>query len=318
MCVNGNSLDIFRLDLGAVQGGADVSLLDIALAVAEHKPEPFIAPVPDANRVTVWSVQRDVTFRFEVGHVHPGWWRFDPLNQTEAVVSDLALKWEMIDILEALPRFYVIAVHRLGEGSWLVVPYNAADAGQRGWSNSEPRPMHIVRHSIEPFDVVVARSLAGLMLYDRMAALAPGPTRPACVRAQFALDEGEWGLKLPREFWLVWGLLKVRLEQARREEAERMQAEQLATTGGQIKWALDFMGAELADWTESGSGYRVTWTYDGYTHEARFTRNMGLDSAGICLGHRGEAAGQNLSSTVAVIQEARRRRRFDIDRKAWL
>ena len=114
---------------------------------------------------------------------------------------------------------------------------------------------------------------------------------------------------------------RCRAEEERRRlarlHAEEKRRERMATTEGRLRWYLKFMGADMVGWREEGEGFRVTWEYDGHTHSARIGRNLRLDSAGICLGHRGQERQQNLSSVVAVIQEARRRHRFDMPRESW-
>jgi hypothetical protein len=168
--------------------------------------------------------------------------------------------------------------------------------------------MHLVRSAVRPLDVVSARDLAGVLLYDDTVS---GP--------RFRRFDN-------RDWQRAESIIAQRREQVQRELVELRKKAALAqlaakrqTTEDEIKFQLEFMGAELVDWSEDGEGVRVTWEFDGYEHSATMNREMKLETAGICLGHGpGAYDWQNLSTLVDTIQEARRLGRGDIPREAWL
>ena len=84
----------------------------------------------------------------------------------------------------------------------------------------------------------------------------------------------------------------------RTEYAERMVTWRLVHG---VRWHLEFMGAELNSWHESGNEYRITWTHGGQTHSMDVARSGFVESAGVCL--EGTDRRHNLSSIVAVMQE---------------
>jgi hypothetical protein len=306
-----------------------MGLLNLALSVAEQEVEPFVAPIPDVNQVTVWTVQRGVPFRFDlfvqVGRERyrhePGWFYLEAIDNRVRALRN-ARPHEYLAYLGDLPRFYVVVVHRLSAGTWLCIPWSAADVAQRGWLDGAPRPLYLVRDGVQAFDVVVARAMGDVLLYDTIDMRLDG------CKARMARDRFP-DLVLENPYRAAGALLfayrealrqaeEERLRAIRERELEEQRAEMLRTTEGRLRWAVEFAGAEMNEWYEVGDGYSVTWTYDGHRHTARIGRDMHLHSAGICLGHAGQERRQNLTSTVAVIQEARRRHRYDMPRESWI
>lgn len=305
-----------------------MDLTNLALSLIDKVPGPFVCPIPAAGWTLAWVVEDNVTYQFPIHNVEPGWWEVAPSSPSEARATKLASPWEYLAYLESLPRAYVVVLYRLEAYTWLCTPYNLADAAQRGWADGEPRVLHLVRHSVQPFDLVDARALGDLLLFHRVDDRLD--TRQVTELCRLSLPVSA---NPPHEatdgYAHAYQFVRQRVEaeqrrvaeEARRlaqEEAEARRQQQLATTEGRLRWYLEFMGADMVGWTESGEGYRVTWSYDGHQHTARVSRDLRLDSAGICLGHRGQERRQNLSSVVAVIQEARRRKRFDLPQEAWL
>lgn len=298
-----------------------MTLLDVIDRVSAHEPVPFIAPIPDAESVEILTFQDNIPYRFKVRDPEPGWWEMIP-NGNRAGPGRPAYPHEYLNYLGHLPRFHVITCFRLGRGTWLVVPFNASDAAQRGWHNGHPRPVHLVRGSIQPFDVIATRALAGMLLYDSVTGLEIQLTE-SCRRffqdgTSVSGADQNWGNALVLVDERRKELERQAAEARRRAAKEALKA-QRATLEDKIKYDLEFMGAELVDWSEAGDGVEVTWTYDGYTHTERLTRDTRLDVPGICLGHADEDYNwHNLSTLVDTIQEARRLHRWDIPREAWL
>lgn len=298
-----------------------MSLLDVIDRVAAHKPRSFIAPLPDAERVEVFTHIDNIPYQFRLRNSEPGWWLLSPISGQRVTKDRPAYPHEYIRYLEALPRFYVIACFRLAEMTWLVVPFNASDAAQRGWSQGEPRPLHLITQGIVPLDVLDARDLAGMLLFNAVSNKL-GVRRD--MHGQVIID---W---LDKNFFNAYHILEARREEQRqraiearkqiaREAAQRAVEERQQTVEGQIEFELGFVGAELVDWSEVGDGYAVTWEYEGYQHTATVKRDMRLQSAGICLGHRADDyEWQTLATLVQTIQEGRRLKRFDLPEEAYL
>lgn len=300
------------------------NLLDVIDRVSGHQAQPFIAPIPDEGRVQVHVSQDSIPYRFQVRGAEPGWWLLSP-NGNRASISRPAKPHEYLPYLNCLPRFYVIACYALSRDTWLVVPFNASDAAQRGWPGGRPQPVHLVRESVRSLDVVCARSLAGLLLYDSVSALEIFTTQ----RCQRAFTDRE-SISVNQDWGNAIALIQERRrrleEQAAAQAAEaRRKAQWEAvesrrqTMEDRIKFDLEFMGAELVEWGEVNGGVSVTWTFDGYTHTERLNRRGRLDVPGICLGHaETDYNWHTLSTLVDTIQEGRRKHRFDIPREAWL
>jgi hypothetical protein len=305
-----------------------MTLLDVLDRVSSHQPQPFIAPIPDADQVEVFTLQNNIPYRFEINtrDIDPGWWFMTPATQGyKAHVSRPAHPHEYLAYLSHLPRFYVIACYRVAQSAWLVVPFNASDAAQRGWRDGSPMLMHLVREAVRPFDVIDARALSDTLLFNSVAGLEIHNIE-TCRQAFTGRNAISLNQDWSNAFVLLWERRKLleiqaarKAEEERRKAAQRAIVERRLTMEDQIKFDLEFMGAELVDWSEEGEGLSVTWTYNGYTHTERLNREMRLDVPGICLGHQEDDYNwHNLSTLVATIEEGRRLHRFDIPREAWL
>lgn len=296
------------------------SLLDVVNRVSNHQPRPFIAPIPDADTVEVFTLQDSIPYRFRLRRAEPGWWLLAP-NDNRVHVSRPAHAHEYLQYLDYLPRFYAIACYRVAEGVWLVVPFNASDASQRGWRDGSPRLVHLVRESVRPFDVIDVRSMAGTLLYNTVAGLEIHNTMQCRQALEDAVIAQNVNVNWMNAALLVEERRKelYRLsEEGRREAAKRALEAQRRTLEDRIRFDAEFVGAELVSITDAGDDLNVTWTYDGYTHTSRINRQGRLESAGICLGdYRSEYEWHNMSTLILAIQEARGLHHH-LPREAWL
>lgn len=284
-------------------------MLDQALSrIAAHIPEPFIAPVPDARTVTVFTLQDGIPYRFRLSNPEPGWWLLNPTSETTAVAVREATPPEFYAYLDALPRFLAIAVFRAHTKTWVAIPYNASDAAQRGWPDGSPRVMHLTRHAIGPFDVVYASTMGNTLIYNRPAFEDAGTSH----RLLMLLADGRGGPGLTNLNWQnAWDIVKRREHEIREEERQQAEAEQRKTVGGELEYRLAFGGAELVNWLEEGEGYRVHWRHGEHGYSMLVRRDMHIASAGICL--EGTDRQHTLSSIVSVMERARELRRFDLE-----
>jgi len=231
----------------------------------QHQPQPFVAPVPEADTVRLFTLDNGIPYWFTVRNAEPGWWELSPYADDKARLTRKANPSEFFPYLSQLPRYYVVALFRLSEHTWLCVPFNSADAHQRGWKDAEPRPLHLIRHSVSPLDVVSARMMSSTLLYEdidmRIQRVPPNTTDSK------------------RAEWII------RQHRLKQEEEERKRAleEQKLTTEGRMKYQLGLAGAELMDWSERGEGLSVTWHRNGRTYNMTVNRNLTIASAGICL-----------------------------------
>lgn len=279
-------------------------------------PPPFVAPIPDAREVVVFTIHNEIPYHLTVLNARPGWYTIVPTNEISATIGDIAGVDERIDYLDELPRFYVIALFYLSSDTFLVRPLSEADATQRGWNHAEPRQLHLVRGSVNPFDVLVARDLAGTLIFDSVDMRLGNYEKSRRFREYLRVG----GMTRTDNNWSdAYLIINKRYQELRKkreqEERIRMMQELRASTEDTLRFELAFMGAELEGWQESGSEYVVSWSYNGASYSMRVSREMRIESAGICLA--GTDRQHNLSSIVGVMEEARRLHRFDLDRGLW-
>jgi hypothetical protein len=297
-------------------------LLSVIDRMADHRPEPFVAPLPEAERITVLTIQDGIPYRFKVRDPVRGWWRLRPnVERGTARRVDEAQPGDVLTYLAELPRFLAIALFRLEPQTWLCMPWNASDAAQRGWPDGEPRVLHLVHDAIRAFDPVQARSLAGLMLYGGMANLYQAMYDAQALQADLSCEPRHATYRQARRIVLQRNE-QLRLQAAAEERQRRRLAvaqaavERRQSIEEHIAWQLGFMGAQLVGWAEAGESLEVTWEYEGHEHTAEVRRDLVGLSAGICLA--GTAGSHNLSSLVAAIQRARELHRYDLSEDAWV
>lgn len=267
-----------------------MSLLDAFERVVNHVPVEFVAPVPDAETVRLFSLQENVPYWFELRDPKPGWWHVIPETKSDAGLGEEVEIFERHEYLRQLPKFSVITLFPLSESVWLVVPFNESDAAQRGWKNSSPRLMHLVTGLPGECDTAMARDMGGTLLYDGLSHL--------------------WQhLPTSRELF-ARRIIEGHLIEMQKRQAELEAEERKASIEDRARWQLEFMGATLLDWRELGSSYEVTWEHEGATWTMPLTRDLRIESAGICLA--GTDRQHNLSSIVEIMKTGRKLKRYDM------
>jgi hypothetical protein len=287
------------------------SALDLIDRIGRIEVRPFLAPIPDAGCVVVATLQNGIQFNYQVVR-EPGWWVLHCDQSTVRRFEAPGSMFEIVQFLNALPRFLVIAVHRLRADTWLAIPWNTSDATQRGWPHSEPKPVHLVRDAIRPFDIIVARRLRQTLLYDTLDEGLGTSAISEAMRRRF--DSGDAAAIIagtPPEMEAVQTLLADYESEMRRRTLERAEAEERNSLGGRLRWHLAFVGAELLGWHEAGEGYEVRWRHDAHEYTMLLRRDLQIQSAGICLD--GTDQSHNLSTIVGVMEEARKRGRQNDD-----
>lgn len=260
-----------------------MSLASVIRRVSEHKALSFVCPILSAKTANVLVVQDDIPYKFKVSGAMVGWQYLVPASQHKATVTRAAQPREYIPYLTALPRFYVVALFRLEEHTWLVTPFNASDADQRGWEKAEPRPMHLVREAIQPLDVVDTRALGDTILYNQIDMRGlHALSGPDAMRAQSLIAQHQDILQVKR--------------------AAKAQVASLATLEGQIEDSIGFMGGRVVTWAEVGESLHVTWEWEGRRLTTRVDRQLHVDSIGFCADGTGRT--HNLTTAVALLQRA--------------
>lgn len=252
--------------------------------ISRHEPKNFIAPVL-TRRAELFVVQDSIPYRFFAEVEHPDWYFMRPyLTKTEkkpmAAPIRPAQPHEYINYMRVLPSFYVIALFPVSDFTWLVMPYNISDGEQRSWKNGIPRPMYLTVDNIMSLDVVKARLLSDVLIFDHLSSISSADTKESII-AQSIYDR--------------------RLQAIREHEAKEERASKLSTEQGRLEESLAFMGAELEEWTRELDGYVVRWKLDGQIYRMQVDTNLRVTSAGVCLS--GTDDWHSLSSVVDVMTE---------------
>ena len=286
-----------------------MSLANILDRIAGHKLVDFVAPIPDADATVVFSLLPDGTpYRFQVSGVEPGWHVLHPGARGRATVVGPAPVWDIVvDSLRDLPRFLVVAALPLSESAWLCVPFSAADAEQRGWMNGEPKALHLVREHLEPLDLIEARDLGGVLLFDQIATHVDTSRLRGIQTVLRESPVEAWDVSAPPVARNVISLIQQRRasDQAHQARVQRQQA--VRSDEARLRSELDFAGAQLINWSELSDGFRVTWEHEGHTYTMPIQRDLRVESAGICLNETDRH--YTLAAIVHVMAEARRQHR---------
>jgi hypothetical protein len=278
-------------------------MLDIIDKIAEHKLHPFMAPIPDPRATTLFTLQDNIPYWLEVEDSRSGWWWLKPEGKTRARYTHEAQPYEYLEYLDQLElRFHVIVLYEIGE-NYLVIPFNPSDATQRGWANSQPHLMYLCRGiRLNPYTVVTARDLSGVLIYDNISLIPQLSTTPRSPQFNLAVELVNENLRRVNEL-----IKKERIAQ------ELAVYSDLPPGEARVRFDLAVSGASLDNLTELDSGFEVTWTYDGATFTMPVTQEGRIMSAGICLNNTDQE--HSLSSIVSVMQISRQMKRFDLDRE---
>lgn len=260
-------------------------LLNRLTEESRNLPE-VIAPVPRKTGY-VGAVINNHPYKFIVRVDNPGWYILKPTSSVSAKVSRPAEPSEIRKCLQSVRNLKSISVRRLTKTSWLIFPYNISDAKSRGF-RIEPQECHLIDRNLEPFMTINTKLWGNLVIFDS-AGIEPPPTG-YIQHLQKEYTNPPRILGVSPEFKMVYNILLGEVEQAKRQTVE-----------GRIKGAVEYLGAELVGFTESGTGYNVEWKDGRQTYRSRVTGNLRLESAGICLD--GLEHEQTLTSTVAVMRK---------------
>ncbi len=255
--------------------------------IARHKPEPFLAPIPTTNTTRVLSIQDNFPYWFNVNVDQAGWYNLKP-NSVNAIplstrhVPHLPV-WDKNNYLRQLQNFLVIALYPLNETMWLVTPYNHADASQRGWMNGEPRIMYLVNENLDSYNIINARQLGNILLYDNV--------NLHHYRALINKD-GKHAVEI------IERRVKELEETVIKEQKEEKEQNDLNS----IKTSLEFMGAQLHSYNTSRNEHTIKWEKDGRLHTTIINENQRVLSAGVCLGNTDNL--HSLRSIVSVMEDS--------------
>lgn len=261
---------------------------------AENLPEVIAPVLYKDGKIRV--IINQLPYWFKVYTEKAGWYILRPLSSIQAEIAREAQPFEILKCLDHVPSLRVISMRRLAANSWLVFPFNLSDAQSRGLE-AKPQECHLIDQNIEPFMVLTTRLWGGSLLLDHVIAAAP-PELKAAIEKQSKVPPKISGL-IP-EFKIVYGSLVAEIDRAK-----------LATVEGRIRSAVEYLGAELVSFIESGEGFTVSWRDGQQTYNTRVDRNLRMISTGICLSHMEQE--QTLVSAVAVMRRYERRSNDDYD-----
>lgn len=261
-----------------------INILNRLAHEAENLPD-ILAPVFSKESIVKVLIHNHA-YSFKVSTSEPDWYILHPKNSTLAEVVKKAERFEIQRALRDQSSLRVIAIRRFRESSWLVFPFNKSDAESRGF-NLEPKVCHLVTQNLQPFVTLGARLWGSDLVFD------PGRLRPAPKELLSSLSAREKTMPvvkgLPSEFRIVYNLL-----------TEEIKRSELASVEGKLRDSVEFLGGTLIGYSESGESYIVRWQANDRTFETRVSRDLRLQSAGMCL-DGGERL-QTLTSSVGIQQ----------------
>lgn len=260
--------------------------LDIINRIADHEPQPFIAPIPTRN-TDVFTIQDGIPYLFKGNHrITPGWYKLHPKKDSEINIIDYGESIFLpsyTKIFDGTPVFYVIALFPIADKDWLVMPYNISDANQRGWKNGIPKTIYLVEENIKPMDILFAYQINNWLIFRSVAYLTATNYK---------------------EMAIAKGILSDRLKAMQKADEKHIEELKIQTNENRIKDSLNSMGASLNQWTREIDGYSVTWSHEEREHTMKIDTNLRVRSAGVCLGNTDNM--HSLSSVVAVMQHRQR------------
>ncbi len=275
-----------------------MSLLNVIERVSKIKLEPFMAPIPNPEITTLFTLQGSVPYWMTIDNGRHGWWWVESDDGKIASLTREAHPYECLEYLGQLRGFHVIVLYPVGV-NYLVIPFNPSDASQRGWPNSSPRLMYLPRDTvIGPYQVVHVKDASGTLLYHGISMI---PNLSTTKLQQLSLAR-----EIRKDYLdTMEGL---------RRMGELKQAQE--TMESRIEYDLASSGAILGAIAPDTYGYKVTYTYDGATFTVPLTQQGRIVSAGICLNNTDQE--HNLASIVQVMQQARKMKRYDMERSLYL
>lgn len=262
---------------------------------------PFVAPlVPSTNRI--YTKQNGMPYTFKRHPNMPdGWHRFRQLDQMGIVIDLLEppTQLEIMAYLDIMPRTAMIALHNLADQTWLCLPFNFGDAKQKGFSTT-PVPVYLVGDSIESFDLIYANGEPEALIYNRRAGFQIAD------RSVLLSEVDGTGIPVFSSHEIRTAFMILRERFVSRRLADELEAEKRKsrTVEDRIKNNLEYLGAELLSWRESGNDLIVRWRDRGEVYESRVNSDLsvGTVSAGLCLS--GQDQKFDIAAMVDVVREA--------------
>lgn len=271
-------------------------------------PPPFVAPVTSSTQ-KVFTKVGGLPYKYtRLRGIPNGWNRFK-FNRSGILEIDAKNPPQPLEVQNYLqllkPRLCLIVLYRLDARTFLTYPYNVGDARQKGWGEA-PIVVNLVSDTLEAFDVIYARGEIDNMIYEVPSGIQIANREfllGLLGRAPSVTEERFVTVEIRTSF----SIINSRIMDAQRQESEAARRKQTLTIEGRIKYNLEFLGAELMSWRESGEDIVIQWKDQGQNYTSRISNKMGTVSAGICLS--GKDADFNVAAMVDVIREARKIRR---------
>jgi hypothetical protein len=260
----------------------------------------FLSPVLRGSAVGVRIAGVRCTLKVEPADFE-GWGVFRPASHTLARFVRTARMGERARYLELFPAVSLVLCAKDGQ-QWCASP---ASRGDTRFRIDGVVPVNLAE-DVDLFDTVVARFDGGQFWFEH-ADPRSDPGTAAYLRQSFinrvttdALSRPGLTAEQSRAYAIQCGY---RAEEEAAAARQR-ESEERRTTEGRLRQALRHAGAELRDFAERGSVFRVTYTVDGERHTSVVDRQtLTVQTAGICLA--GQDRRFDLHSLVGVLREAR-------------
>ncbi len=266
-----------------------LSLIDRLSSV---KVQRFIAPIPAAVEILVYTRQDGITLRFEVIRYspEPGWFVLQAVGRTTAkILHEVTSTAHIFQYLNQLPNWTVIALFPSGDQRWAVCPFNKSDAMQRGWGDMM-RHVHLTRGTFHSGSVITCRDMGGTLLFHSVKRLRPELPEEASSIVDGYLREVERQKQEQRR-----EAKKQKREQRRKNVEADMTFEEQLAVGGAEMIALE---KGLVKWEHEGSHYEMRVAPDGTILSAGYCLRSYEDRADTTSEH-------NLVSIVGVMKRHR-------------
>ena len=267
------------------------NIINSLINESKNLPEAIAPVLVDNEKIKVFI--NNHPYKFKLTNKGSGWSVLKPDSLNSAKIVREAMAFEIDKCLKSVPELRVIVMRRINDSRWIVYPFNVSDAALKG-IDARPLEVFLVNRNLEPFSIISTRIWGNKLIFDTYIS-APND-------AYYKnLEKGN--IEPPKipgttpEFKSVYSMLTDEIEKMRK-----------LTIEGQIKTAVEYLGAKLVGFKEFGEGYEVEYRDGGDTYKLRISSGLRLSSAGICLS--GLENQQTLTSSVAVMRRSRNRNQY--------
>lgn len=231
-----------------------------------------------------------MVYQLNIPRLHPGWYKFRPLDHTRARKIGEADQMEIDQYLRKLPRVRMILIQREGP-DYVALPCRQDKVGE------DLYPLLLVDNAPMDFDTVIAR-YDGIRLWYHDLDSRNDPQKGEYLRGALNDFSHPDKVKFP-------GLtLEERCAYSLRFEIENRAKKKTAEE--KLREAVEHGGGNMLRYVERADHYSITYTVDErqYTSRVRKDDGMQVVCAGFCLS--GEDEKFDLKSLIPVLKQGHR------------